>query len=51
MTWRPLLAQSRHGLVHCKCPLLGVKRTTWLLLPRLPNKADLIQPLLVFLAH
>jgi hypothetical protein len=25
----PLLAQSRHGLVHCKCPLLGVKRK-WL---------------------
>jgi hypothetical protein len=23
----PLLAQSRHGLVHCKCPLSGVKRT------------------------
>ena len=23
----PLLAQSRHALVHCKCPLLGVKRT------------------------
>ena len=23
----PLLAQSRHRLVHCKCPLLGVKRT------------------------
>jgi putative ABC transport system substrate-binding protein len=23
----PLLAQSRHGLVHCTCPLLGVKRT------------------------
>src|SRR5262249_1304840 len=21
------LAQSGHGLVHCKCPLLGVKRT------------------------
>ncbi|MGB8447893.1 MAG: hypothetical protein WCE32_26325 [Pseudolabrys sp.] len=25
----PLLAQSGHGLVRCKCPLLGVKRT-WL---------------------
>src|SRR5262249_48208109 len=23
----PLLAQSRHALVHCKCPLSGVKRT------------------------
>src|SRR5262249_19922792 len=23
----PLLAQSRHRLVHCTCPLLGVKRT------------------------
>ena len=23
----PLLAQNGHGLVHCKCPLLGVKRT------------------------
>ena len=23
----PLLAQSRHGRVHCTCPLLGVKRT------------------------
>ena len=23
----PLLAQSGHGLVRCKCPLLGVKRT------------------------
>jgi hypothetical protein len=23
----PLLAQSRHGLVHRTCPLLGVKRT------------------------
>ena len=23
----PLLALSGHGLVHCKCPLLGVKRT------------------------
>ena len=23
----PLLAQSRHELVHCTCPLLGVKRT------------------------
>ena len=23
----PLLAQSGHGLVHCKCPLSGVKRT------------------------
>jgi hypothetical protein len=26
--WRcPLLAHSRHGLVRCTCPLLGVKRT------------------------
>jgi hypothetical protein len=25
----PLLAQSGHRLVHCTCPLLGVKRT-WL---------------------
>jgi len=25
----PLLAHSRHALVHCKCPLSGVKRT-WL---------------------
>jgi hypothetical protein len=24
----PLLAQSRHGLVCCKCPLWGVKRTS-----------------------
>src|SRR5262245_28693231 len=24
----PLLAQSRHGLLHCKCPLLGAKRTS-----------------------
>ena len=24
-----LLAQSGHGLLHCKCPLLGVKRTCW----------------------
>ena len=24
----PLLAQSGHGLVRCKCPLLGVKRTS-----------------------
>src|SRR5262249_36958111 len=24
----PLLAQSGHALVHCKCPLLGVKRTS-----------------------
>ena len=24
---RPLLAQSRHGLVRCTCPLLGAKRT------------------------
>src|SRR5262245_35983909 len=24
---RPLLAQSGHALVHCTCPLLGVKRT------------------------
>ena len=24
----PLLAQSGHGLVHCTCPLSGVKRTT-----------------------
>src|SRR5262247_351229 len=24
----PLLAQSRHGRVHCTCPLLGVKRTS-----------------------
>jgi hypothetical protein len=23
----PLLAQSGHGLLHCKCPLSGVKRT------------------------
>ena len=23
----PLLAQSGHGLLHCECPLLGVKRT------------------------
>jgi hypothetical protein len=23
----PLLAQSRHPLMHCKCPLSGVKRT------------------------
>jgi hypothetical protein len=23
----PLLAQSGHGLVRCKCPLLGAKRT------------------------
>ena len=23
----PLLAQSRHGRVHCTCPLSGVKRT------------------------
>ena len=23
----PLLAQSGHALVHCTCPLLGVKRT------------------------
>src|SRR5262245_66650196 len=23
----PLLAQSRHALAHCQCPLLGVKRT------------------------
>src|SRR6516162_422344 len=23
----PLMAQSRHKLVHCTCPLLGVKRT------------------------
>src|SRR5215203_5625685 len=23
-----LLAQSRHELVHCTCPLLGVKRTS-----------------------
>ena len=23
----PLLAQSRHGLSHCTCPLLGVKQT------------------------
>src|SRR6516225_3235179 len=22
----PLLAQSRHGLLHCTCPLSGVKR-------------------------
>ena len=24
------MALSRHGLVHCKCPLLGVKRTSQL---------------------
>ena len=24
----PLLAQSGHWLVHCTCPLLGVKRTS-----------------------
>src|SRR5262245_2946663 len=24
----PLLAQSRHDLLHCTCPLLGVKRTS-----------------------
>ena len=24
----PLLAQSGHRLVHCTCPLLGVKRTS-----------------------
>ena len=24
----PLLAQSGHGLVHCTCPLSGVKRTS-----------------------
>jgi hypothetical protein len=23
----PLLAHSRHELLHCKCPLSGVKRT------------------------
>src|SRR5262249_22501386 len=23
----PLLAQSRHSLLHCTCPLLGVKQT------------------------
>jgi hypothetical protein len=29
----PLLAQSRHKLVHCKCPLLGVKRTLFAEMP------------------
>ena len=24
----PLLAQSRHGLLHCKCLLSGAKRTS-----------------------
>jgi len=24
----PLLAQSGHALVHCKCPLSGVKQTS-----------------------
>src|SRR5262249_20040380 len=26
----PLMAQSRHGLMHCTCPLSGVKRTSQL---------------------
>ena len=30
----PLLAQSRHELLHRTCPLLGVKRT-WLFAPRM----------------
>src|SRR5262249_33779112 len=41
----PLLAQSRHGLVHCTCPLSGVKRT-WRLrcgMTLIP-KADITEP-------
>ena len=30
----PLLAQSGHELVHCPCPLSGVKRT-WLIAPHM----------------